>query len=258
MSPVPSDDAGWRRLIRTGQPAFGHAMVAVAPGAEIYERDGIVAEVFPRAPERSVFNSVFYSDPQALIDRVDELATLYRKAGVRAWTVWVPEDHTEVAGALEAAGHKLDAEPRDMAMALSELREPEPDPKLAVREEYDLTTMARLNEVAYGWPEGDFNPVAEAPMPDLRVYFADLGGAPVSTLALWSHDSDVLVAWVATLPEARGRGLSTRLLARALLDAREQGIETTTLQATQLGYPIYAKLGYRDFGAVQMWERRTG
>jgi GNAT superfamily N-acetyltransferase len=256
MSPVPSDDAGWRQLIRTGQPAFGHAMVAVAPGAEIYERGGVVAEIFPSAPERSVFNSVFYRGAQALIERLDELAALYRKAGVRAWTVWVPEDDTEVARALEAAGHKLDAKPRDMAIALSELREPELDPELAVREEYDLGTMARINEVAYGWLKGDFNPVAEAPMPDLRVYFADLGGGPVSTLALWLHDSDALVAWVATLPEARGRGLSTRLLARALLDAREQGIETSTLQATELGYPVYAKLGYRDCGAVQMWERR--
>jgi GNAT superfamily N-acetyltransferase len=256
MSPVPTDDAAWRRLIRAGQPAFGHAMVTAAPAAEIFESDGVVAEVFPSAPERSVFNSVFYSEPQALIDRLDELAARYRRAGIRAWTVWVPENDAEVARALEAAGHNLDAEPRDMAMALSELRQPEPDPELALREQYDLPTMARINEVAYGWPDGDFNPVAEAPMSDLRVYFADLGGAPVSTLALWSHDSDVLVAWVATLPEARGRGLSTRLLARALLDAREQGIETTTLQATQLGYPIYAKLGYQDFGAVQMWERR--
>jgi GNAT superfamily N-acetyltransferase len=258
VSPVPSDDVGWKELIRTGQPAFGHAMVAVAPGAEIYERDGVVAEIVPSAPDRSVFNSVFYRDGQALIDVVDDLAATYREVGVRAWTVWVPEDDTDVAEALEAAGHKLDAEPRDMAMALSELRGPDPDPDLAVREEYDLPSMARINEVAYGWPEGDFEPVAVAAMPDLRVYFADLEGAPVSTLALWLHDSDALVAWVATLPEARGRGLSTRLLVRALLDAREQGIETTTLQATRLGYSIYEKLGYRDFGAVQMWERRSG
>jgi GNAT superfamily N-acetyltransferase len=257
MSAVPTDDAGWKQLIRSGQPAFGHAMVAAAPGGEIYQRDGVVAEIFPSAPERSVFNSVFYRDAQSLIDQLDALAAAYEKAGVRAWTVWVPEADAEVAATLAAAGHKLDAEPQDMAMPLSELREPEPDPELAVREEYDLATMARINEVAYGWTAGAFTPVAEAAMSDLRVYFADLDAEAVSTLAIWTHNSDALVAWVATLPEARGRGLSTRLLARALLDARQEDIETTTLQATELGRPVYAKLGYRDFGAVQMWERRS-
>jgi hypothetical protein len=46
-------------------------------------------------------------------------------------------------------------------------------------------------------------------------------------------------------------------MARALADAAEQGLETTTLQATKLGYPVYEKLGYRDLGVLQMWERRT-
>jgi GNAT superfamily N-acetyltransferase len=64
------------------------------------------------------------------------------------------------------------------------------------------------------------------------------------------------VIWVATVPEARGRGVSTRLLAHALDAAREAGLETTTLQATKLGVPVYARLGYRDFGAMHMWERR--
>jgi hypothetical protein len=45
-------------------------------------------------------------------------------------------------------------------------------------------------------------------------------------------------------------------MARALENARDQGLETTTLQATKLGYPVYVKLGYTDYGTLQMWERR--
>ena len=45
-------------------------------------------------------------------------------------------------------------------------------------------------------------------------------------------------------------------MAHALADSREQGFETTTLQSTKLGFPVYEALGYRDFGVVQMWERR--
>ena len=256
MGSIPDSEADWRDRVRAGQVAFGRAMVASADGAELYDRDGVVGQVFPEARERSVFNSVFYEDAEGLSEALDELDRTYREAGVLAWTVWVPEGDTGAAEALEAAGHRLDATPRDMAMDLADLAEPAPDPGLAAREEYDLATMARINEVAYGYPPGGFAAVEAARMSDFRTYFADLDGEPVSTLAIWAHGEDAVVAWVATLPEARGRGLSTRLLGRALADAREQGLRTTTLQSTKLGYPVYAKLGYRDLGSMQMWERR--
>ena len=46
------------------------------------------------------------------------------------------------------------------------------------------------------------------------------------------------------------------LLAEALLEARERGNDISTLQATKMGEPVYARLGYRRFGAIQMWEKR--
>jgi GNAT superfamily N-acetyltransferase len=230
--------------------------LAEGSGGRVWEREDVVAAIVPAAPDRSVFNSVFYRHAPGLVSQLDAIAREYEDAGIRAWTVWVPEGQRGVEGQLERAGHKLDAKPRDMGMELTELREPEPDPELAIREEEDYAEMARLNEIAYGYPEGDFRAVSEAKMPGLRIYFGDLDGEAVSTLATWPHGSDAVVMWVATAPEARGRGISTRLLAHALRDARDAGLETTTLQSTKLGNPVYAKLGYRDFGAVHMWERR--
>jgi GNAT superfamily N-acetyltransferase len=252
---IPADDAGWRELARAGQ-APTWKLLAEGSGGRVFEREDVVASIIPAAPNRSVFNSVFYRHAPGLISQLDAIAREYEEAGINAWTVWVPEDQRGVAASLERAGHKFDAEPRDMAMPLSDLREPEPDPELTIREEEDYAAMARINEFAYGYPEGDFYAVAEAEMPGLRIYFADLDGDAVCTLAIWPHQSDAVVIWVAALPEARGRGISGRLLAHALRDAREAGLETTTLQATKLGAPVYEKLGYRDFGAQHMWERR--
>jgi hypothetical protein len=45
-------------------------------------------------------------------------------------------------------------------------------------------------------------------------------------------------------------------MAEAVAEAGRRGRRTTTLVATKLGRPVYDKLGYRDFGAMQMWERR--
>ena len=36
----------------------------------------------------------------------------------------------------------------------------------------------------------------------------------------------------------------------------ERGCEVSTLQATRLGEPVYARLGYETFGRIGMWERR--
>jgi GNAT superfamily N-acetyltransferase len=255
MSPVPASGAEWKRLIRVGQPPFWRTLAELS-GGSAFARDGFTACVFPGVPNRSIFNSVFYEDGDALLGALDEIAAAYEDGGVNAWTVWVPEEDTGVAAALAAAGHVDDAQPRDMGMELAELREPEGEAGFEIRAAYDMPAMAKLNEVAYGWAPGEFGSMPKDEMTGLRPYFADLEGETVGTVATWPNGSDVTIQWVAVLPEARGKGVSGRLLAQALRDAREDGFETTTLQATQLGYPVYERLGYRDHGAVHMWERR--
>lgn len=215
------------------------------------------ASIVPKAPHRSIFNSVFYEDPEHLLACLDQLGAVYERAGVKAWTVWVPPGEDVAPSGLEPAGHKLDGDPRFMGMPLSELQDPGPAEGFEIREREDYAELARLNEIAYGFPPGDYAAVADAPMPGIRIYFAELDGEPVSTLGVWPHGSDAIVIWVATLPEARNRGIATRLMAHALRRAREDGHETTTLQSSALGRPVYERLGYRDFGAAQMWERRA-
>ena len=245
----------WMALVRAGMPPFWKAM-ALDAGGSAWERDGVLASIIPAVPSRSVFNSVFYEDTASLLDSLDDLAAAYDEAGVEAWTVWVPEEDTEAAAGLERAGHLLDAKPRAMAMETSELLMPEPDSELVVRERDDMAELARLNEVAYGYPAGDFSPVAAMELDGLHVHFADLDGETVGTVAIWDHGTDGILAWVATLPEARGRGVSSALTAEAVARARDRGMETTSLQATKLGYPVYRRVGYRDYGVLQMWERR--
>jgi GNAT superfamily N-acetyltransferase len=252
---VPSDDAGWLELIRAGMPPLWRLMAERSDGS-VWEGDGTIATIFPSNPERSVFNSVFYEDGRTLIGSLEEIAEAYERAGVRAWTVWVPEADAETAAALEEAGHANDAQPRAMAMAISELRSPDADDSIAIRDELDMAEVGRLNEIAYGWPPGEFNVVAEADVPDTYVHLASIEGETVGSVAGWDHGDDCEIIWVATLPEARGRGVSTLLMARAIEEAGKRGRLTTTLVATKLGRPVYERVGYRDFGAIKMWERR--
>jgi ribosomal protein S18 acetylase RimI-like enzyme len=252
---VPSNDAEWLALVRAGMPPLW-SLMAEGSGGTVRAKRGVVAAIIPRVPDRSVFNSVFYEDGTSLIDSLEEIAAAYEEAGVHAWTVWAPESDTEVAAALEAAGHANDAQPRAMAMATADLRKPEPDPSVELRDELDVAEVGRLNEIAYGWAPGTFDVFADARVPNTYGHLARLEGETVGCVMAWDEGDDAQIVWVATLPEARGRGIATALMARAIEAAAQRGRLTTTLVATALGAPVYTKVGYRDYGALQMWERR--
>jgi GNAT superfamily N-acetyltransferase len=246
----------WIGLNLLGLEAFYRLNVANVPESSLIEREGLIASVAPGTPERSVFNAVVYSDAGALGEALDEVARAYEEAGVRAWTVWVPERDEAAAELLESAGHKLDSEPRAMGMALAGFKAPDMS-GLEWAQESELTQAWRLNDVAWGYPEGTFGSGmgSEAP-PGLRVYVANLDGEPAATVTTLDRDRDCSVWCVATAEPARGRGLSTALMRQALHDADERGCTTTTLQASRLGRPVYERIGYEDCGAIQMWERR--
>lgn len=249
------DRDGWLDLNRRGMEA-AFAAFARSAGARLIERDGVFAIVNPAVPERSVFNSVIYSDGAALAGARDELAAEYAAHGC-AWTVWVREDDAETAAALERAGHLLDAEPRAMGMELAGFEQPDLS-DLEWTDEAGLELAGLLNDRAYGYPEGTWVR-GTGPAPDgLVTYVAFTEGKPASTVAALDAGGDCSIWNVATAEEARGRGLATRLMRRALWDAARRGCATTTLQATKLGAPVYEALGYRDFGALEMWELRHG
>jgi GNAT superfamily N-acetyltransferase len=248
------DRAAWlERNRRAMVAAFGSFVRS--GGGTVLELDGVFAGINPNAAERSVFNSVVYSDREALERERERLAGAYAEHGC-AWTVWVPEDDVETARMLDAAGHRLDAEPRAMGLELDGF--PEPDlGDIAWSNSGDHAAMCRLNDLAYGYPAGTWmRGLGESAPEGLRIYTASLAGEPAAAVTSMDTDRDCSIWMVATIPQARGHGLSTALMRRALRDAAERGCATSTLQATKLGRPVYERVGYRDFGVLQMWEHR--
>jgi GNAT superfamily N-acetyltransferase len=237
--------------------AFVRLVGGGSEGAALYERDGVLAAVVPACPDRSVINSVTYSDAASLGAVLDELAAAHEEAGVRAWTVWVPEDDRNAAALLEAAGHRLDATPAAMVLDLAGL--PDPDTgALDWDDQASAADVARVNDHAYGFDEPTFG-AALAAMPGdipLRLYQARVDGEPASVLATVDEGDDCGIYLVGTLTEHRGQGLSGRLLHAALAQARDRGLRTSSLQATKLGYPVYERLGYQPICTLEMWEKR--
>ena len=113
-----------------------------------------------------------------------------------------------------------------------------------------------INDLAYRSGDAFKRLLGTGPADPSHTYVARVDGRPAASVVSHDHEGDCSIWWVATIPEARGRGLAPALMRRALADGKARGCEVTTLQATKLGQPVYERLGYRNLGEIQMWERR--
>jgi len=142
------------------------------------------------------------------------------------------------------------------------------DPKIEIREAtlHEAQEASAMMGRAYDMPEevARFFNVLLA-MTDSKVknrgYFAyvDGGTEPVA----WSYlvylpDSPiVLLGGAATVPEHRGRGIYSALVAKRLADARADGRRAAVIQAVRsTSAPICAKLGFREVCGLEFyaWE----
>jgi GNAT superfamily N-acetyltransferase len=254
-----SDEMDHSAMLSTTLASFRASLRLEAEGApdtRLLEFDGVTAAIVPATPDRSVMNSVAYDHPAALEAALDELAAAYADAGIRAWTVWVPDGDGQAVRLLEGAGHKLDASPRAMFMKLDRLGDP-PGPEPEWSGDWDLASAGIVNDRAYGDPEGLWeSALGGLPKGSAHLYLAHVDAEPASFVLVHDHEDDCVFWFAATVPTARGRGLVSGLLHRALCDARERGRRTTTTEATAMGRPVYERIGYRDLGPLHMYERR--
>lgn len=89
--------------------------------------------------------------------------------------------------------------------------------------------------------------------PDLRYYLGLFDDEPVATSLLYLAGGVANIYCVATLPQARGQGFGTALTLEALLDARKLGYRIGTLQSSPMGFNLYRRLGFREYGAFQVY-----
>ena len=91
--------------------------------------------------------------------------------------------------------------------------------------------------------------------PDSRRFVAWLDGQPVATSRLSMAGGAAGLYTVVTMPEARGRGIGRAMTLRAFHAGRDAGMRIGTLQATDMGFRIYRKLGFEELFRYRMMVR---
>ena len=154
------------------------------------------------------------------------------------------------ARALEGAGWRLRAEPTPgMALPLPASIPPAP-PRLAIEEVRSEEGLVAFREAAF---QGFGYPVTAAPiflnerllaLPGVRLYAGRVDGEVVATSLLVTMGAVGGIYWVATLEEQRGRGYGEALTWAAVAGGSEAGCRIASLQASQMGRPVYARMGF--------------
>ena len=175
-----------------------------------------------------------------------------------AWLIGPSSQPDDLTARLEARGLTLDDESPGMAVDLHAAVLTAPLPAGAtVVEVLDDNTLRRWIDVlcaASPLPnavrellhalhaEHGFNP-----NPELRFYLGMLDGTPVATSLLFVSSGVAGIYCVATLPQVRGRGLGAAMTVTPLCTAHEAGLAIGILQSSQMGYPIYRRLGFAEY-----------
>ncbi len=148
------------------------------------------------------------------------------------------------AGEMLAASGLVRQEQANMAIELTALPETAPVPADCTIEE--VYGAARFDEWGRTYVTGLGMPPAMAAgaLATLRRYLARLGGAPVASATLFMGGGAAGIYNVATLPEARGRGIATAVTLAALREAEAQGETVGVLHASEMAYSVYRRMGF--------------
>ena len=180
-------------------------------------------------------------------------------AAVRAWFAerklpfrvsFRAADAAQCGPALEAAGWRRGPDPTPgMTLPLPAVRVPAPS-GLVIEAVETTAQLLAFREAAF---EGFGYPPAAARLflgerllglPNVRGYVGRVDGAVVSTSLLVTTGEVAGIYWVATREGHRGRGYGEALTWAAAVGGAERGCRLASLQASSMGRPVYARMGF--------------
>jgi GNAT superfamily N-acetyltransferase len=237
-----------------------------AAGSEVRE-DGRVRWAIGNSPI-DYFNCVAYANlPREEVDR-EITASLERMRTYDvpgSWHVGPSMRPTDLGARLLAQGFEYGGDDIGMAIDLQALPEEITAPAdfavELVRDEAGLGEWAAafgpgfgIGPADAGWIEEMFRRLGFGG--PWRHYLGRLAGVPVATSALLLATGVAGVYCVSTVERARRQGIGAALTLAALREARDLGFTVGVLGSSEMGYPVYRRLGFIEFCRIGLYEWR--
>lgn len=197
-----------------------------------------------------------HDDPRAL---VAEVVSEYGARGVPWWWTTTPGSTSPgLEAALEAAGLVREDAPGMHLRLPADLPDVVHPPGREVLVSDRVTErLAATMAQAFGMPPGEADVVVavhEALHTGEEILVEVLDEGRSVGVAMGYPDGDgVLVANVATVADARGRGVGTAATVAVLAAAQDRGLGTAVLCSSPEGHALYRRLGFEDVCSTSTW-----
>jgi ribosomal protein S18 acetylase RimI-like enzyme len=89
-----------------------------------------------------------------------------------------------------------------------------------------------------------------------RYVLARIGHRPVATAVGLVAGVGGIIINVATVPDARRRGIGRAVTLEAMHQCAAMGATVAVLQSSEMGHPVYRGLGFEDFGRYRSYARQ--
>lgn len=170
----------------------------------------------------------------------------------------------DLGTALQAHGLSHGSEVPGMAVDLSALPDSVPTPAGFTIQPVEDATMLKpwvtVLASGNGMPDGFISDLLNLEVSrgihqplSTRHYLGIYQGKPVAVSALHLDAGVAGLHAVATIPEARGHGFGAAISLQPMLDARAMGYHIGTLQASNMGFPVYRRLGFTTFCQLSIY-----
>jgi GNAT superfamily N-acetyltransferase len=226
------------------------------PGAEVHDDTEIAWSMtdipFP------VFNSIIRA--RLAPDRIDVvIESITAQATSRnVPLLWWTGPATQPANLgihLERHGFFSEGKIPGMAVVLDNMNEHPSMPNgFTIQQVTDNETLKQWSQVCatgFGMPdfagEGYYDLMCHVDQDTVRAYMGWLDGKPVATSLLYLGAGVAGIYNVATIPEARRKGIGARMTDLPLLEARAMGYKVGILHAFEMGEGVYRSIGFEEY-----------
>jgi len=233
--------------------------------ARLVEADGVLLVRGSTPFPVGLSNAVARLDPGVSPREVVERARAFFGDDGRAFTLWVRGEQDDDLDALARADrfYPIAEIPTPWMTLRKRLPDSEPPRGVTlsrVRDAADVQAVVKVSQEA--WAPVGLPPAETASLlartermlaPHLAWVLARIEGRPAATAMVLCSHGVAGVYWVGTSPDARRRGLAelvTRAVGNIGLDA---GMRVAALQASQMGHPVYVRMGYETVSSTRWY-----
>ncbi len=226
------------------------------PGAEVHDEPEI-AWSMTDIPFQ-VFNSIIRA--QLAPDRIDAvIAAIIAQATSRnvplLWWTGPATQPADLGIHLERHGFFSEGQLPGMAAVLDNINPHPPMPNgfmiQPVTDDESLQQWSQVCAAGFGMPafaaDGYYDLLRHVDQATVRAYLGWLNGKPVATSLLYLGAGVAGIYNVATIPEARRKGIGARMTDLPLLEARALGYQVGILHAFEMGIGVYRSLGFEEY-----------